>query len=230
MTAWRTTPRTRPRSPFPTSIATMRTAAMSIPKRVAAPPMNASWVARVTTASERAPCVRAMKMFVPRLARTKTASPAMFCPVPDRIVSWSPNCAFGRAASIAPRRPPDGFAATGAGAGSLLEVAKAAEVLLHLLRLVGGDRGAGILRPRGTDRRTCTGRRVGSDHLGEDAAGVPDRGRRVERGQDRGSEVDEHRRLRERLDLRSGDGDHALRAVVAREPVRLLHGGLRVRE
>ena len=46
-TAIRTTARARPGSPLPTSIATRRTEAMSIPKRVAAPTTNASCVIRV---------------------------------------------------------------------------------------------------------------------------------------------------------------------------------------
>ena len=46
-TAILTTARARPGAPLPTSIATRRTEAMSIPNRVAAPTTNASWVINV---------------------------------------------------------------------------------------------------------------------------------------------------------------------------------------
>ncbi len=71
-TAIRTTARARPGSPLPTSIATRRTEAMSIPKRVAAPTTNASWVIRVICpkAGEPFPNARAIRMLIPKLAVT----------------------------------------------------------------------------------------------------------------------------------------------------------------
>ena len=68
-----TTPRTPPGRPFPTSMATSRTAAMSIPNRVPAPATNASWVASVTRPSAVPPAganAREMRTFAPKLART----------------------------------------------------------------------------------------------------------------------------------------------------------------
>ena len=64
---------------------------MSIPNRVAAPTTKASWVARVICprAPEPFPNARAIRMFIAKLAITKTPSPTMFWPVPARIVRRS---------------------------------------------------------------------------------------------------------------------------------------------
>ena len=69
---------TRPGSPLPTSMATLRTAAMSIPNRVAAPPMNANWVARVITPRASGPISREMRTLLPSEAATKTPRPTVF--------------------------------------------------------------------------------------------------------------------------------------------------------
>ena len=69
-------------------MATRLTAAMSMPNRVAAPATNASCVASVICprAGEPSGKARAIRMFMPNEATTKTARPTMFWPVPDRIV------------------------------------------------------------------------------------------------------------------------------------------------
>ena len=68
-------PRERPDSPAPVSMATWRTAAMSIPKRVPAPTTNASCVASVTSPSATAPSApppkaRKIRTFAANEART----------------------------------------------------------------------------------------------------------------------------------------------------------------
>jgi uncharacterized protein YndB with AHSA1/START domain len=101
-TARRTIARERPGEPLPTSIATRRTAAMSIPNRVAAPATNASCVISVICpkAADPAPNARATRMFIAKLATTNTPRPRMFWPVPDRIVRRSRACS-ARATSVA---------------------------------------------------------------------------------------------------------------------------------
>ena len=88
MTAIRTIARALPPVPLPTSIATRRTAAMSMPNRVAAPTTNASCVATVIcpNAADPLPNACAIRMFIPKLAITKMPRPTTFWPVPARIV------------------------------------------------------------------------------------------------------------------------------------------------
>ena len=78
--ARRTMARERPALFWPTSIATRRTAAMSIPKRVAAPTTNASWVMSVICPNADGTFLkaRAMRMFIAKLATTNTPRPTMF--------------------------------------------------------------------------------------------------------------------------------------------------------
>jgi hypothetical protein len=70
-------------------MATRRVAAMSIPNRVAAPATKAIWVATVIwpNCDDPAPKARAIRTFIPKLARTKIPSPTMFWPVPARMVT-----------------------------------------------------------------------------------------------------------------------------------------------
>ena len=80
ITAIRTIARIRPPAAWPISIATRRTAAMSIPNRVAAPMTNASCVATVICpkAADPSPNACAIRMFIPKLAMTKTPRPITF--------------------------------------------------------------------------------------------------------------------------------------------------------
>ena len=88
VTAMRTIARDLPPVPLPTSIATRRTAAMSMPNRVAAPTTNASCVATVIcpNAADPLPNAWAIRMFIAKLAITKMPRPITFWPVPARIV------------------------------------------------------------------------------------------------------------------------------------------------
>ncbi len=85
--AFPTSGRIRPGWPAPTSIATYRTAAISIPNRVPAATMNANCVPIVTMPSATAPAPpppndRAIRMFAANVPTTNTARPTMFCAVP----------------------------------------------------------------------------------------------------------------------------------------------------
>ena len=57
-----------------------------------------------------------------------------------------------------------------------------------------------------------------------------DRGGRLQRGQDRRGQVDQHRGLLERLHARTSGDDHALGPAVAADPVGVLERGLGVGE
>src|SRR5438093_5175861 len=131
----RTSGRTRPCSPRPTRIATSRTLATSIPNRVAVEAMKANCVATVTTPKADAPRERVMTTWVANVARTPAPSPITFWPAPPRMSRWSANCPRGRTDSRAERNPPRRFADRPPTRATLFQIAQAAEVLLHLLRL-----------------------------------------------------------------------------------------------
>src|SRR6266540_3422758 len=182
----RTRGRTRPCSPRPTRIATSRTFATSMPKRVAVEAMNANCVATVTTPKIEAPSERVMTICVANVASTPAPSPITFWPAPPRMSRWSPNRPRGSTDSRAARSPGRRFAgrspvlATGLVHARLLEVAQAAEMLLHLLGLVLADglplvdhvRGGGLAGPD---------RRVRPHDRRQDPPGVRHRRRRIER-------------------------------------------------
>src|SRR6266536_2318694 len=239
-----TTGRARPAASLPTSIATSRVAAMSIPNRVAAPPMKANWVARVTTPRAEGPSPREITMLAPREATTNTTSPAMFWPVPARIARWSPNRSWGRTDRSAPRNPfgasPLTTASTpwGVGARSIrpgsFEVAQPPEVFFDLARLGIVERRRRIrsLRPFLDPGHLGPVGHLGPEHRGQRRPRVADRGRRPHRGQDRGSQVHELERPIEPRPVHRGTrgGQHPVHPVVPREPVGRLHRGPGVRQ
>src|SRR5947209_20063802 len=98
------------------------------------------------------------------------ASPAMFCPVPDRMATWSPNRSDGRTDRKRARMPE----------GSLLEVSKPTEVLLDLLglsRVQSGLLSLAIHR-RGSSSFHRGGRGSLPHRRRQDGAGVANRGGR----------------------------------------------------
>src|SRR5439155_2878882 len=235
--ARRTTGRARPAAPLPTSIATSRVAAMSIPNRVAAPPMKANCVARVTTPRAEGPSPREITMLAPREATTNTTSPAMFWPVPARIARWSPNRSWGRTARSAPRNPfgasplttastPGGVGARSVGPWSF-EVAEPPEVFLDLARLGVVERRRRIwsLRPFLDPGHLGAVGHLGPEHRGQCRTRVADRGRRARGGQDRGRQVHELERPVEPRPVHrwSRGGQHPVHPVVPRDPVGGLH-------
>ena len=90
--ARRTSVRLRAASSRPTRIATSRTFATSMPKRVAAAAMNANCVVSVTMPNDRSPNRRVMITCAAKVAAAPIASPSTFCPVLLRITRWSEPC------------------------------------------------------------------------------------------------------------------------------------------
>src|SRR5919108_3685046 len=158
---------------------------MSIPTREKYPSTSAPWVASVTMPKAAGPCTRVIRTCVANVARMATTSPKALWPVPARIVRSSPNRSTGRTCSRAARSRP------ARRVRSLLEVAKAAEVLLDLQRLVLAQAGRVVSgRLRVPDPGGGHGGLV-ADDSGQHLAVVLHRGRDAERGQDRRGHVHE---------------------------------------
>src|SRR6266545_1365088 len=121
-----------------------------------------------------------MRTCDPKVASNAITRPATFCPVPERIVSWSPKRSFGRTDSTSARSR---FGL--AGAVTSFEVAEPAEVLLHL----GGLGFVGTGLDAGGGRHGLRARADGgllADHRRQHLAVVLRRGRHVEGGEDGG--------------------------------------------
>src|SRR5919108_3112051 len=210
--------RTRLRSPCPMSMATRRTDAMSIPNREKYPRTKAPCVAKVTMPKAAGPWNLVIRTWVPKVARMATTSPMALCPVPARMVRSSPKRSNGRTDSSAPRSPPRWE--------GLFEVAKAAEVLLHLQGFLGVE-----VLPRGDLAGSLL---FGGPHRGllaheprQHPAVVVHRGRHLQGGEDGRGHVHQEGRLVEGVlpHAGAGGGDDPVHPVVAGEPVGRLHHG-----
>src|SRR5919106_6190748 len=135
---------------------------------------------RVTIPKAAGPWTRVIRTCVANVARMATTSPIALWPVPARIVRSSPKRSIGRTCSTAARSR---LLRRRSPAGSLLEVAKAAEVLLDLQRLVLGQ--AGRVVGAGLTPADPRGRPAGlvPDDRRQHLAVVFHRGGHAERGQ-----------------------------------------------
>src|SRR5690349_16782812 len=178
-------------SPAPCAIATSRTAATSMPNRAPAEATNATCTAIVTSARPPAGSVRPSSTCTPNAAVTPASRPATLAAVPRRRTRSSVTPVVSRARRRAS-----------------LEVAEAAQPLLDLTLLVGGEDAGGGLGGRVAGRSLNSRRSL--DHAGE----VCERDLRPVGGRSAGA---------------GGDVD-ALRTVVAGEPVGLLDHAAGVRQ
>src|SRR5687767_10087200 len=135
-----------------------------------------------------APRLRVIRTWVPKVARMATTIPTTLWPVPARMVRSSPNRSAGMIASRAAFRAPFFFG------GSLLEVAKSAQVLLDLGGLGVVEPGVVDLRGGcGGGRRRGGGRGLPADHRRQHLSVVLHGRRHLQRGQHGRRDVDEPR-------------------------------------